>query len=85
MALDTVGVTIPHHTVRDYLNKLDERGETYEFIVGGTGGGVVPIGGGNPPLELSLHRDGTDDPLTIVMRDDGTWYAKHVLVVGERL
>lgn len=81
MALDTIAVQIPHSAVNEYLNKLDKREETYAFIV--TSAAVAF--GKSEPIVLTLHRDGCDDALELLLMPDGTWKAKHCIVVGETL
>lgn len=81
MALDTLSTPIAHSLVTEYLDKLDERGETYEFLVTSAD---APQRGKRGALGLVLHREGTDDPLTIKLHPDGTWTAEHLIIIGEQ-
>jgi hypothetical protein len=78
MSLDTLPVAVNHVTVKNYLDKLDERGEIYSFVVTNEN-----VGKNTRPLVLTLNRDGTDDALELRLLSDGTWSATHVIVVGE--
>jgi hypothetical protein len=76
MALDVIPTPIRHTAVVQYLEKLDQRGEVYSLLA------TVR----SPhKLELELNRDGAEDALKITLNVDGTWFAEHVIVVGERL
>ncbi len=74
MSLDTVPVAISAVSFNKYIHQLNERDEVYSF-------NVETIGF---PTILTLHRDGCEDPLYIMLQEDGTWSAHHVLVVGEK-
>lgn len=72
MQLDTIPVRLGPTEVRAYLDKLDERGEVYSFLIDGD-------------LVLSLEREGSNDCLRIHLGSDGSWFATHVVVVGNKL
>lgn len=72
MQLDTIPVRLGPSEVRAYLDKLDQRGEVYSFLIDGD-------------LILSLERENSNDCLRIHLGGDGTWHATHEVVVGEKL
>ncbi len=75
MALETLRTSITHETTFQYIDRVDKRDSVYSF-------NVRPLGN---KIELKLTREErTDEPLRVTLNPDGTWYAEHVLVVGER-
>lgn len=76
MALDVIPTPISPEVVNKYLDKLDKRGEPYQFLTNIR----------SPhKIDLELNRDGAADALTITLNSDGTWVASHVLIVGEEI
>ena len=74
MKLDTVEAVVAQDALPKYCEKLDERGETYVFIVDS----CKPEG-----IVLELCRDGNSDGVKIQLSVDGTWKMISYLAVGE--
>ena len=74
MKLDIIEAVVAHDALHRYCQKLDERGETYTFIVDS----CLP-----ECTVLELCRDGTSDGVQIVLATNGTWKMVSSLVVGE--
>ena len=74
--LDTLQTPVPADVLVSYLHKLDERGESYSFLVSR---------GPNRQVCLNLCRDYSETDVDVVLHPNGTWTASAHLVIGEQV